>query len=169
MILSGDRASEVEYLAELVGITDVEGGMSPEEKLERVKAETKKRPTLYIGDGINDAPSLQAATVGIALGVKSDITSESAAVVILEPSLVKVDEFVHLSGRMRRIALQSALGGMALSILGMVAASFGFLTPLAGAICQEVIDVFAVLNALRTAYPATHESHDLHGGESEPS
>ena len=160
MILSGDRDVEVRRLAELVGIKDVTGGLSPEEKLNRVILESTHAPTLYIGDGINDAPALQAATVGIALGTKSDITSEAADVVILEQSLVKVDEFIHLSNRMREIALQSAIGGMALSIVGMSFAAFGFLTPLAGAILQEVIDVVAVVNALRTA-ALNEEAHKL--------
>lgn len=150
MIMSGDRDLEVKHLAQLVGITEVQGGLSPEEKLHRVIAETKRAPTLYIGDGINDAPALQAATVGIALGTKSDITSEASDAVILDQSLESVDALIHLARRMRRIALQSAVGGMALSIIGMGVASFGFLTPLAGAITQECIDIVAVLNALRT-------------------
>ncbi len=161
MILSGDRAEEVQHLAKIVGISDIEGGLSPEEKLTRVKAEDAAAPTLYIGDGINDAPSLQAATVGIALGTKSDITAEAADIVILEPSLEVVDEFIHISARMRSIALQSAVGGMAISIVGMLAASLGLLTPLAGAIGQEVIDIFAVLNALRVAFDTDQRGHDL--------
>ena len=150
MIMSGDRDVEVKHLGELVGISDVQGGLSPEEKLERVIAETKLAPTLYIGDGINDAPSLQAASVGVALGTKSDITSEASDAVILDQSLETVDQLIHIARRMRKIALQSAVGGMGLSILGMCVASIGLLTPLAGAITQECIDVFAVLNALRT-------------------
>lgn len=150
MIMSGDREVEVESLGKLVGISDVAGGLSPEEKLHRVIAETKRAPTLYVGDGINDAPALQAATVGVALGTKSDITSEASDVVILDQSLQTLDSLLHVARRMRRIALQSALGGMGLSIIGMGAASIGLLTPLAGAIAQECIDVVAVLNALRT-------------------
>jgi P-type E1-E2 ATPase len=151
MIMSGDRDAEVQHLGKLVGIADVQGGLSPEEKLHRVIAETKRAPTLYVGDGINDAPALQAATVGVALGTKSDITSEASDAVILDQSLESVDDLIHIARRMRRIALQSAIGGMGLSVLGMGAASIGLLTPLAGAITQECIDVLAVLNALRTA------------------
>ncbi len=160
-ILSGDRLSEVQHLADLVGITEVEAGLSPEEKLERVKRDTAFKPTVYIGDGINDAPALQAATVGIAVGINSDITSEAADAVILEPSLIKVDELFHLSHRLRSIALQSAIGGMAFSIFGMGFAAFGMLTPLAGAILQELIDVVAVLNALRTAFSPKVKHHSL--------
>ncbi len=73
--------------------------------------------------------------------------------VIMDSSLERVDEFFHISRRMRRIALQSAIGGMALSVVGMVLAAMGYLPPVAGAITQEVIDVFAVVNALRAAFP----------------
>ena len=152
MIVSGDRLEEVKYLANLVGISEVYGGQSPEDKVAIVTEETKKAKTAYLGDGINDAPALLAATVGIAFGKNSDITAEAAGAVILDSSLEKVDEFLHISRRMRAIGLQSALGGMILSILGMGFAAFGFLPPVAGAITQEVIDVFAILNSLRTIW-----------------
>jgi cation transport ATPase len=96
---------------------------------------------------------MQAATVGIAFGQNSDVTAEAADAVVLEASFSKVDELIHIGRRMRAIALQSAVGGMALSIIGMVAAATGYLPPIAGAITQEVIDVIAVLNALRVAVP----------------
>jgi P-type E1-E2 ATPase len=143
----------VRYLADQVGIKDVYAGQTPEQKLELVREETKCANTLFLGDGINDAPALTAATVGIAFGQNSDITAEAAGAVIMESSLGKVDEFLHVSRRMRSIALQSALGGMALSVLGMLLAAVGYLPPVAGAIMQEVIDVLAVVNALRVAIP----------------
>lgn len=152
MIISGDRIEEVQYLADAVGITKVYGEKSPEEKVDIVVAETKKAKTAYLGDGINDAPALIAATVGIAFGRNSDITAEAAGAVVMESTLEKVDEFLHISSRMRRIALQSAVGGMVFSILGMMIAAFGHLTPVAGAIGQEIIDVVAILNALRTIW-----------------
>ena len=151
MIVSGDRESAVRYLAEEVGITEILAGQSPEEKVEIVRKETQFQKTLFIGDGINDAPALMAATVGIAFGQNSDITSEAADAVILETSLKKVDELFHISRRMRMIALQSAIGGMVLSLIGMGAAVTGHLPPVTGAIAQEMIDLLAVLNALRMA------------------
>ncbi len=153
MIVSGDRESEVRYLAAQVGITEIYAQQSPEEKLAIVRRATAQAKTLYVGDGINDAPAMMAATVGVAIGQNSDVTGEAAGVVIMDSSLEKVDEFMHISRRMRAIALQSAVGGMALSVVGMLAAATGHLSPVNGAITQEVIDVLAVLNALRAAFP----------------
>jgi heavy metal translocating P-type ATPase len=160
MIVSGDRESEVKYLADQVGITEVYAQKSPEEKVDIVRKETAKAKSLYVGDGINDAPAMMAATVGMAIGQNSDVTSEAAAVVVMDNSLTKVDEFMHISRRMRIIALQSAVGGMVLSMLGMGFAATGHLSPVAGAITQEVIDILAVLNALRAAFPPK-VMHDL--------
>jgi heavy metal translocating P-type ATPase len=154
MLVSGDRESEVRYLANSVGITEVRAGKSPEEKVAIVKEETAKAKTLFVGDGINDAPALTAATVGVAFGSQSDIITEAADAVILEPSLGKIDELMHIGRRMRRIALQSALGGMLASMVGMIAATMGYLPPIGGAIAQEIIDLFAVLNAVRVALPS---------------
>jgi heavy metal translocating P-type ATPase len=153
MLVSGDRESEVKYLAESVGITEVHAGKSPEEKVAIVKEATARGRTLFVGDGINDAPGLMAATVGVAFGSQNDITTEAADAVVLETSLGKIDELIHIGRRMRRIALQSALGGMAASMIGMIAAAFGYLPPIWGAIGQELIDLFAVLNAVRVTLP----------------
>ena len=160
MLVSGDRESEVRYLAEEVGITEIHAQKSPEEKLAMVRQETAAAKTLYVGDGINDAPAMMAATVGMAIGQNSDVTTEAAGVVVMDNSLQKVDEFMHISRRMRIIALQSAVGGMALSVIGMVFAATGHLNPVGGAITQEVIDILAVLNALRAALPPK-VIHDL--------
>jgi heavy metal translocating P-type ATPase len=153
MIVSGDRESEVRYLAEQIGITEIYAEQSPEQKLAIVRRETAAAKTLYVGDGINDAPAMTAATVGMAVGQNSDVTAEAADVVAVENSLKKVDEFMHIGRRMRTIALQSAIGGMVLSLGGIMFAAGGYLAPVAGAVSQEIIDVLAVLNALRAAFP----------------
>jgi heavy metal translocating P-type ATPase len=151
LLVSGDRESEVRYLAEKVGIDEVYAARSPEQKLALVREETERTNSVFMGDGINDAPALTAATVGIAFGQGSDVTAEAAGAVILESSLERVDELLHIGRRMRSIALQSAIGGMGLSVIGMCIAAAGYLPPVAGAIAQEVIDVLAVLNALRAS------------------
>lgn len=151
LIVSGDRPREVEHLAAVVGVKEAFSAQSPEEKVAIVRRESARAPTLFLGDGINDAPAMQAATVGVAFGSKNDITSEAADAVVLETSLGRVDELIHIGRRMRSVALQSAVGGMILSMCGMVAAAFGFLPPISGAIAQEVIDLAAVLNAVRVA------------------
>lgn len=152
MIVSGDRESEVMYLADVMGITETYASQSPEQKLHIVRSETQKAPTLYMGDGINDAPALAAATVGIAFGKTNSITSEAAGAVVLDNNLVKVDELLHISQCMRRIALQSAIGGMLLSLLGMGFAALGYIPPVMGALLQEIIDILAILNALRLGW-----------------
>jgi heavy metal translocating P-type ATPase len=149
LLVSGDRDSEVRYLAGKVGIKEIYADQSPEQKVELVREETRKAPTLFMGDGINDAPALTAATVGIAFGEASDGTTEAAGVVILDSSLSRVDELLHIGRHMRRVALQSAIGGMALSVAGMLLAAAGWLPPVEGAVMQELIDVIAVANALR--------------------
>lgn len=110
MIVSGDRESEVRYRVEQVGIKEVYAEQRPEEKLAIVRRETARAKTLCVGDGINEAPAMMAATVGMAVGQNSDVTAEAADVVAMENSLKKVDKFMHLSRRMRSIALQSAVG-----------------------------------------------------------
>lgn len=152
MLLSGDRESEVTYLARQLGIKEVFAGQTPEQKLDIVRDETTKAPTLFMGDGINDAPALTAATVGLAFGQASAVTSEAAGAVILENTLAKVDELLHLSQDMRKVALQSALGGMGLSLLGMGFAAAGHLSPVAGALLQEMIDAVAIGWALRLTW-----------------
>jgi len=148
LLVSGDRESEVRYLADQVAISEIHAEVSPEGKVKIVREETAKAKTLFLGDGINDAPAMLTATVGVAFGVGA-VTSEAASAVIVDASLARVDELLHLSGRMRRIALQSAVGGMALSVVGMFVAALGYLPPVAGALAQEVIDLVVVFNALR--------------------
>jgi len=152
MLVSGDRESEVRWLADVVGIDEVHAEVTPEGKLQIVEAAVAAAPTLFVGDGINDAPALAAATVGIAMGTASDVTGEAAGAVILDQALERVDELFHIARRLRSIALQSALGGMAASLVGMGFAAAGLLPPAAGALVQEAIDVVAVMNALRVSW-----------------
>ncbi len=154
ILLSGDRPTEVALFAKRMGITEAYGGQSPEQKVELVREITSQGRTLYIGDGINDAPAMMAATAGIALGVNSDITSEAAAAVVLKSSLISVDQLMHIGRRMRGIALISAVGGMSLSLIGMAAASLGLIDPIQGAIAQEVIDLLSILNSIRMIIPS---------------
>lgn len=152
VLLSGDRDSEVNYLAQILDIKESYSSQTPEEKLAFVKKETSLAPTLFMGDGINDAPALMIATVGIAFGQGNNITSESAGAVILESNLSKVDELIHISVLTRKIVLQSAVGGMIFSLIGMSFASFGLISPSFGAVAQQVIDFFAIINALRLTF-----------------
>ena len=152
MLVSGDRKNEVQWLADVVGITEVHAEVSPEGKLAIVEAEVAKAPTVFVGDGINDAPAMAAATVGIAMGTASDVTAEAAGAVVMDQALERVDELFHIARRMRSIALQSAVGGMAASLVGMGFAAAGLLPPTAGALLQEAIDIAAVFNALRMSW-----------------
>ena len=149
MLVSGDRESEVKYLGTLLNLSETYASQTPQQKLAIVQSEMKKEPTLFMGDGINDAPALTAATVGIAFGEFSNVTAEAAGAVIMKNSLNKVDELIHLSSLTRKIALQSAVGGMILSLVGMGFAAMGFITPVLGAVLQEIIDILAIMNALR--------------------
>lgn len=151
MLLSGDRESEVSHLSKLLGIEESLASQTPEQKVEIVRRETAAAPTLFMGDGINDAPALAVATVGIAFGKHSAVTAEAAGAVIPESSLQTVDELFHISTAMRRILLQSVIGGMVLSIVAMGFAAMGYISPVMGAVLQEGIDVIAIVNALRLA------------------
>lgn len=159
MLVSGDREAEVRYIGSLLNFPEIYASQSPENKLALVQNETQKAPTLFIGDGINDAPALTVATVGIAFGETSKVPVEAAGAVIMENSLHKVDALLHLSLATRRIVMQSAIGGMSLSLLGMGMAAAGLITPVIGAILQELIDVIAILNALRLIWGSKIELH----------
>jgi heavy metal translocating P-type ATPase len=152
MLVSGDRESEVNYLGKLLHLSDIYASQTPEQKLAIVREEVKKAPTVFMGDGINDAPALTAATVGIAFGQNSNVTAEAAGAVIMENTLNKVDELFHLCLNTRKVILQSALGGMLLSVIGMCFAALGYISPVSGAIIQEIIDVLAIINALRLTW-----------------
>lgn len=150
VILSGDRAEVAEGVGAKVGADRVLSEQTPEAKVEEVHAESRQAPTVMIGDGINDAPALAAASVGVAMGARgATAASEAADVVIVLDRLERVVDAVAIARRARGIAVQSVVAGMAFSGAAMVVAAIGLLPPVAGAIFQEVIDVAVILNALR--------------------
>ena len=150
VVLSGDRQDVAEAVAAALGVDSVLADRSPQDKVDAVRAERADGVTVMVGDGLNDAPALAAADVGVAMGARgAGAASEAADVVLLVDRLDALAVAIRISRRARSIALQSVLAGMGLSTLGMIAAAAGFLPPLAGAVLQEAIDVAVILNALR--------------------
>jgi heavy metal translocating P-type ATPase len=151
VLLSGDHTPNVEAVARAVGIREAYGDLLPEHKVRRVRelAAGGER-VLMVGDGTNDAPALGSATVGIALAAHGGgITAEAADAVILADDLGRVPEALRIAGRAMRIARQSITVGLGLSAVAMLFAAMGLITPIAGALLQEGIDVAVILNALR--------------------
>ncbi|MBX4968343.1 heavy metal translocating P-type ATPase [Rhizobium binae] len=156
VLVTGDRADLAAGVGAFVGVDQVISQMKPEDKTTAVEAErARSRPVVMIGDGVNDAPALAAADVGIAMGARgAAASSEAADVVILVDRLDRVVDAVHIARRSRGIALQSVYVGIGLSIAGMMVAAFGYLAPVGGALFQEAVDVAVILNALRALGPA---------------
>lgn len=154
VMVTGDHADAAETIAAALDIDAVLSDRVPSDKVDAVAMESRMHPTLMVGDGINDAPALAAADVGVALGARgASASSEAADVVIVVDRLDRVSEAVAIARRARRIAVQSIVAGMGLSGLAMGFAAFGWLTPVAGALTQEAIDVAVILNALRALAP----------------
>ena len=150
VMVTGDRADSAETIGAALDLDAVLADRVPSDKVDAVAVEQRLHPTLMVGDGINDAPALAAADVGIAMGARgASASSEAADVVILVDRLDRVSDAVAIARRARRIAMQSVIAGMALSGMAMAAAAVGWLTPVAGALTQEAIDVAVILNALR--------------------
>ena len=150
VMVTGDRADAAETIGAALDLDAVLADRVPSDKVEAVTMEQRLHPTLMVGDGINDAPALAAASVGIAMGARgASASSEAADVVILVDRLDLVSDAVVIARRARSIAVQSIGAGMGLSGLAMFAAAFGWLTPVASALTQEAIDVAVILNALR--------------------
>lgn len=150
VIASGDRQDVVDAVANQLSVAVAHGELSPEAKLRIVEQETAGAPVLMVGDGVNDAPALASATVGVAMGARGSAASaESADVVLLVDRIDKLAVAVSVARRTRRMALESVIVGLGLSVVAMVVAAFGYLPPVAGALLQEVIDVAVILNALR--------------------
>lgn len=149
-MLTGDHSSIAEAVGAAIGVDRVLSGLSPAEKVEAVADSQRTRVTVMVGDGINDAPALAAADVGIAMGARgATSSSEAADIVLVVDRLDRLVEAIQIARRSRSIAMQSILLGMGLSLVAMAVALFGFLPPVAGAILQEGIDAVAILNALR--------------------
>jgi heavy metal translocating P-type ATPase len=150
VMLTGDRAESAQAIGVAAGVDEVRAGLTPSDKLAAIVQGRADGLTLMVGDGINDAPALAAADVGIALGARgATASSEAAGVVLLADRLDRIAEAMQIARRARRIAVQSVLAGMGLSLLAMLLAAVGLLPPLAGAIAQEAIDVAVIVNALR--------------------
>jgi len=154
VMVTGDREESAQSMAAALDLDAVLADREPADKVEAVVSEQRLHPTLMVGDGINDAPALAAAGVGIAMGARgASASSEAASVVILVDRLDRVSDAVAIARRTRTIAVQSIVVGMTLSGIAMLAAAFGWLSPVAGALTQEVIDVAVILNALRALTP----------------
>lgn len=154
VMVTGDRADSAETIGAALDLDAVLADRVPADKVDAVATEQRINPTAMVGDGINDAPALAAADVGIAMGARgASASSEAADVVILVDRLDRISDAVVIARRTRAIAVQSIVAGMALSGTAMGAAAFGWLTPVAGALVQEAIDVAVILNALRALSP----------------
>ena len=150
VMVTGDRTEVAETVGAVIGVDEVLAERSPAEKLDVVKLETRRAPTMMVGDGINDAPALALADVGVALGARgATAASEAADVVLTVDRLDRLGEAAAIARRTRRIAIESMVAGMALSMAAMGVAAVGLLPAVWGAILQEVIDVAVILNALR--------------------
>jgi heavy metal translocating P-type ATPase len=154
VMVTGDRSAAAQAIGAALDLDAVLADRVPADKVDAVRAEQRLNPTVMVGDGINDAPALASADVGIALGARgASASSEAADVVILADRLDRVGDAITIAQRARRIALQSIVVGMGLSALAMLAATAGRLAPAPAAIVQEVIDVAVILNALRALAP----------------
>jgi heavy metal translocating P-type ATPase len=150
LLATGDRTDVAERVTEGLGLDGLRAELSPDQKVLLVLSERKNGPVMMVGDGVNDAPALAAADVGVAMGARGAAASaEAADVVLLVDRLDRLRPGIEIARRSRRIAIESVAAGIGLSVLGMVAAAFGYLTPVQGALLQEVIDVAVILNALR--------------------
>jgi heavy metal translocating P-type ATPase len=170
LLATGDRAAVAERITKDLGLDRVRAGLTPDMKVQLVLDERKSRPVMMVGDGVNDAPALAAADVGVAMGARGAAASaEAADVVLLVDRVDRLGQGIEIARCARRIAVQSVIAGIGLSVAGMIAAAFGYLTPVQGALLQEAIDVAVILNALRALWiePAgTTENRNTFGPDS---
>ena len=150
LLATGDRRAVAETVAEGLGLDALRADLTPDQKVLLVLSERKNGPVMMVGDGVNDAPALAAADIGVAMGARGAAASaEAADVVLLVDHLDRLLPGIEIAQKSRRIALESVAAGIGLSVVGMGAAAFGYLSPVQGALLQEVIDVAVILNALR--------------------
>jgi heavy metal translocating P-type ATPase len=156
VLATGDRRAVADAIASGLSIDAVRSELTPDQKVLVVLSERKNGPVMMVGDGVNDAPALAAADIGLAMGARGAAASaEAADVVLLVDHLDRVVPAIRIARRARFIALESVYAGIGLSIVGMIAAAFGYLTPVQGALLQEIIDVAVILNALRVLQDRT--------------
>jgi heavy metal translocating P-type ATPase len=154
VMVTGDHPDVAESVGISIGVDRILSERDPADKVDAVKAEGEFGPTVMVGDGVNDAPALAAADVGVAMGARgATASSEAADVVLVVDRLDRVAEAMRIARRSRGIAVQSVVIGMGLSFVGMLFGAFGLLVPVAGALVQEAIDVTVILNALRALRP----------------
>ncbi len=165
VMVTGDRAVVADTVGAVIGVDDVLAERTPVEKVDAVRMEHRRAPTIMVGDGINDAPALALSDVGVAIGARgATASSEAADVVLVVDRLDRIGEAVVIARRSRRIALESILAGMGMSVVAMGVAALGYLPAVWGALLQEAIDVAVILNALRVLLPEERdvrlEDHD---------
>ena len=158
LLATGDRVDVAERVTEGLGLDGLRAGLTPDQKVLLVLTERKRGPVMMVGDGVNDAPALAAADVGVAMGARGAAASaEAADVVLLVDRIDRLGPGIEIARGARRIAVESVVAGIGLSVMGMIAAAFGYVTPVQGALLQEVIDVAVILNALRALRIAPYE------------
>lgn len=158
LLATGDRAEVAERVTEGLGLDGLRVGLTPDQKVLLVLSERKNGPVMMVGDGVNDAPALAAADVGVAMGARGAAASaEAADVVLLVDRIDRLGPGIEIAHRSRRIAVESVVAGIGMSVAGMIAAAFGYLTPVQGALLQELIDVAVILNALRALRIEPHD------------
>jgi heavy metal translocating P-type ATPase len=158
LLATGDRAEVAERIAEGLRLDGLRAGLTPDQKVLLVLTERKNGPVMMVGDGVNDAPALAAADVGVAMGARGAAASaEASDVVLLVDRIDRLRAGIEIARRSRHIAVESVVAGIGLSVVGMLAAAFGYLTPVQGALLQEAIDVAVILNALRALRIAPQE------------
>jgi P-type E1-E2 ATPase len=165
LLATGDRRAVAEAVTVGLDLDAVRSDLTPDQKVLLVLTERKNGPLMMVGDGVNDAPALAAADIGVAMGARGAAASaEAADVVLLVDRLDRLLPGIEVAQRSRRIALESVAAGIGLSILGMIAAAFGYITPVQGALLQEMIDVAVILNALRALKIVPKETGNIPDG-----